>query len=328
VVPEGFGEDLRLIQAIRENIRRAANPPFSLKFTHGNAIFIAMTSEGKTCPALRESSPMRVALCTRNPHNPVLQLLARALAGAGATGEIIDDPRRVLGDARWDVAFWRPDSRAATIAAFSRQAPVILDGLGVPFLNTLESMERAGSKLVSQALFTAASLPVIPSWLTPRPGRQLDEDIRGPLIVKPLWGKKGEGVALCGSATEALEVAWRLGRPSLLQRPVLWRNQYRCVATPERLVRVYRDQNPEVGVPAIRRFDRLAAIAEIGVPDEVAELAIAMIRAVDGDLMRADVLEDGEGGLWALEVNSSFGFPHDDEVVLDGFVQGFRAKVA
>jgi glutathione synthase/RimK-type ligase-like ATP-grasp enzyme len=270
---------------------------------------------------------MRAALCTRNPKNPVIRLLARTLQTGGVEADVIADPRVVVAGGRaWDVAFWRPDSRDASIAAFSRQAAIILDGLGVPFLNSLSSMDRAGSKLVSQALFAAAGLAVIPSWLTPRPGGELEEDVEGPLIVKPLWGKGTEGVAWCPTAEKALQAAWRLGQPSLLQRPVTWRSQYRCVTASGALVRAYRDENRAPGTVPVRRFDRFSAVPEPTVEPQVAELAIAMTGAVGGDLMRADILQDQVGALWALEVNSSFGFPHDDEVVLEAFLQGFKAK--
>jgi hypothetical protein len=40
------------------------------------------------------------------------------------------------------------------------------------------------------------------------------------------------------------------------------------------------------------------------------------------------VLEDGDGRLWALEVNSSFGFRHDDRAVIDAFLRGFARAAA
>lgn len=272
---------------------------------------------------------MRVALCTRNAGNPVIQLLAHTLTAAGHSADVIDDPRQVLADAdRWDVAFWRADSRNAMIAAFAREAAVILDGRGVPFLNSLRSMNRAGSKLVSHALFAAAGLPVIPTWITPKPDQSLSSDVHGPLIVKPLWDKATRGISLCATLEEALEAARALDQPSLLQQPVAWRYQHRCVCTHQNVVRSYRDENPERGSATIRGFDRFAALPEQTTNQRVAALAMAMICAVDGDLMRADILEDDDGRLWALEINSSFGFPHDDQVILEAFLRGFADAAA
>lgn len=270
---------------------------------------------------------MRVALCTRNPANPVIRLLARALEENGSRADVIDDPRQVLGAARWDAGFWRPDARSAEIAAYSRQAAVILEGLGTPFLNSLASMDRAASKLVSFALFTAAGLPVVSSWAAPRPGHTLDEDVSGPLIVKPLWGKQARGVSLCPTVEEALTAAERLGAPALLQRPVPWRHQFRCVATPDDVIRVYRAENPRPDEPTISRFDRSTAVPFEPVPPEVAGLATAMVATVGGDLMRADVLEGQDGRLQGLEVNASFGFRHDDSTVVEAILRGF-ARVA
>lgn len=270
---------------------------------------------------------MKVALCTRNAANPVIRLLERTVRNAGHSADVIDDPRVVLtaGADRWDVAFWRPDSRDAQAAAFARQAAALLDGLGVPFLNSLASGDRAASKLVSQGLFAAHGLPIVPTWVAPQPGHPLaDGPSEGPLIVKPIWGRRAQGVVNCASLPEALDAVAALGAPALLQRPIQWHHQHRCVTTPDRVLRVFRDSNPEPRSAAVRRFDRFTATPDPHPRAEVEDIARAMVAAVGGDLMRADVLEDAKGRLWALEVNSSFGFPHQDEVVLDAFLDGFR----
>ena len=269
---------------------------------------------------------MKVALCTRNPGNPVIRLLARALEQDRSHVDVISDPRQVLDAERWDVGFWRPDAKDASVAAFSRQAALILEGLGTPFLNDLTSMERAGSKVVSHALFAAARLPVVPMWLAPYPGRPFTHDVQGPVVVKPIWGKRARGVALCNTLEAALEHARGLGMPAVLQEAVPWRYQYRCVATQREVVRIFRDENSTPKQGAIRRFDRVNAQPfDSDVDEEIHALATTMVRAVGGDLMRADVLEDAAGRRWALEVNSSFGFPHHDQVVIDAFLASFRA---
>lgn len=132
----------------------------------------------------------------------------------------------------------------------------------------------------------------------------------------------------CASREEALQVAHALDQPSLLQQPVAWRYQHRCVCTDQGIIRSYKDENPGRGSPTIRGFDRFAAMPEQTTNQRVAALAIAMIRAVGGDLMRADILEDDQGCLWALEINSSFGFPHDDQVILEAFLRGFADAAA
>jgi glutathione synthase/RimK-type ligase-like ATP-grasp enzyme len=261
---------------------------------------------------------MKVALCTRNPGNPVIRLLERALVERGHRAQVIGDPREL--DGGYDVAYWRPDSRDAQVAAFARQAALVLDGLGTPFLNGLASMERSSSAFVSHALFAARGLPVPETRLAPRPDDSWDAVPDAPAIVKPVWGKAARGVVLCAGRDAARAHVERVGAPCVIQQPVPWRCQYRCVVTAERAVRVYRQENPAAATAAIERFDRFDAHPVADPDPELRTLAASMLSAVGGDLMRADVLEDAEGRRWALEINASFGFPHDDGAVIDAFV--------
>lgn len=268
---------------------------------------------------------MRVALCTRNAKNPVITLLAHALGGGTSSVEVITDPRQVADGQGFDAALWRSDSRTREIAAFSRQAAVILDALGVPFLNSLASIERASSKLVCHTLLSRAGVNVPTTWATPRPGAHAAvPEIAGPVVVKPVWGKKARAVAIFPDANEALRAARSLGEPTILQGAIPWRFQYRCVVTPAGAVRVYRDESSTPDRAAVRTFDRFNPGAVDDVDHEILEMAGAMLASVGGDLMRADILEDKDGRYWALEINSSFGFPHDDQRVLDAFLNGFR----
>ena len=272
---------------------------------------------------------MRVALCTRNRGNPVITLLARVLEREGLMAEIVTDPRQVANGQEFDAAFWRPDSRTPEIAAFARQAPVVLDALGVPFLNSLASVERASSKLVSHALLRHAGVDVPATWAAPRPSIEaVSPDIDGEVIIKPVWGKKARAVSVFGDVDAALRAARSSGEPMLLQPAIPWRFQYRCVMHAAGAVRVYRDESPTPRRAAVRTFDRCDPRPVDEVAADVLEMANAMLVAVGGDLMRADILEDMDGRYWALEVNSSFGFPHDDRRVVDAFVSGLRAAAA
>jgi glutathione synthase/RimK-type ligase-like ATP-grasp enzyme len=256
----------------------------------------------------------------------VVQLLSGALVERGHDARVLSDPRQLATDARFDVAMWRPDSRNAAVAAFAKQAAIVLDGLGTPFVNDLRSMDRAASKFVTHLLFARASVPGPETWLAPRATDSAHGIPDGPLIVKPVWGKRAGGVALCTSLDDARAHVERLGRPCLFQRPIAWRYQHRCVVTRERVVRVYRQENPDPSSPVILRFDRHNPSAVADVPAAVSTMALAMIAAVGGDLMRSDLLEDAGGALWALEVNASFGFPHGDHAVVDAFLAEFERR--
>lgn len=267
---------------------------------------------------------MNVALCTRNAGNPVIQLLKRYLVERGHTASVLTDPRQILGTSprSFDVGFWRPDSRNEQVAAFARQVPEILEASGVPFLNSLASGDRATNKLVTYAVFSGAGVVTPATWVPPQ---KWDEPsaIRipeGPKIVKPVGGKASRGVRHFESREEALEYADTCDEPCLLQTPVRWTRQFRIIGTPSRCVRAFDQPNPALApTAAIARFDTSSAQYLADPSAAVTSLASEMVRLVGGNLMRADILLEADGTLWALEVNSSFGFPHGDMAVLEAF---------
>jgi glutathione synthase/RimK-type ligase-like ATP-grasp enzyme len=327
---EGLGEGLRSRHTIGEDAARTPEPrqvSIAQRIVHGASFALPQPPDKPLSDArLRECARyVKVALCTRNPDNPVIALLESALSRRGVTIDVIDDPRQVSPDGRWDVAYWRPDARNAQIAAFSRQAAILLDGLGTPFLNNLTSMDRAASKLVTQLLFERSGLAVPAFHVLPRTGGlRAARGLAGPVVVKPIWGKKAEGVAVYDTLDEASSYARPADDPMIVQRAIPWRHQYRCVVTRHGVVRVYRDDNPTPARPVIRSFDRFDA-RPVSCPDaDLEAMAVNMLQAVGGDLMRADILEDRDGARWALEINGSFGFPHDDAPVIEAFMAEFQ----
>jgi glutathione synthase/RimK-type ligase-like ATP-grasp enzyme len=269
---------------------------------------------------------VNVALCTRNRANPVVRLLDSTLSARGHAVRVLSDPRELLDVdlGRVDVGLWRPDSRNEQVAAFARQVPEILEGAGVPLLNSLASADRAANKFVSYVLFRAAGIPTPDTWLAPM---DWDAEVpipEGPKIVKPLASKQGRDVANAATLNEAVALAQhtsqRTGQPCILQTPIRWTRQLRVVVARDACIRVY-DQQPGCveSERLVARFDRERPQEVLDPPPDVLQLARRMVSAVGGDLMRADVLVDGENRLWALEVNSSFGFPHDDTRVLHAF---------
>lgn len=277
-----------------------------------------------------ESRSVKVALCTRNDRNPVVRLLARELQSAGESAEVLTDPRRVACDVAYDVGFWRPDSRNEAVAAFARQVPLLLEAANVPFVNSLASCDRAWNKYVASRLFEAAGLQTPATRLAPKEWDAASPSLpEGPVVAKPVEGKASRGVVAYPDLDAALAAVRSAREPYVLQQAIAWTELLRLVVTREGVVRFYVQPNPG-GSPsaAVARFDRERAEPTEPVPEDAAALADAMLAAVDGDLMRADVLRDSDGALWALEVNASFGFPHGDRRILDSFVRQFRAAAS
>lgn len=204
---------------------------------------------------------------------------------------------------------------------------MILDGLGVPFVNSLASCDRAFNKLVTSYLFIEAGIPTPAVQLMPQHWDSGDtsELLPGPVIVKPIEGKAGEGVRLFPSADEALSHLGDEAERYLLQRPIEWTQSLRLIVTSQGVVRGFLQPNPTGRAePTISRVEGDWPSPAKEVPEDAELLAATMLDAVGGDLMRADLLRDASGKLWALEINSSFGFPHDDAVIVNEFSNQLR----
>jgi len=269
---------------------------------------------------------MKIALCTRNGDNPAIRLLNDYLGSHGHEVTVVTDPRALLDPSSgrgkaFDVGFWRPDSRDEEVAAFARQGADILEGQGVRFLNSLASSDRATNKFVSYALFRSRDLLSPPTWVPPQEWDSGTDIPPGPKIVKPVGGKQGRGVKFAESLDAALDDLRHRDRLCILQQPIRWTKQLRVVATPDRWIRVYEQASATVeSEKSVARFDAEAARVVEDPEDAVVLMGREMVRAVGGDLMRADLLMDNAARLFALEVNASFGFPHDDERVLKSFL--------
>lgn len=268
---------------------------------------------------------MRVALCTRNAENPVVLLLKDRLASKGHRIEILTDPRQLDDPRTFDAGFWRPDSRNLQVAAFARQVPMVLEGLGVPFVNSLDSCDRASNKLVSGRLFEAAGIATPATAVVPQPWESggMPALPSGSVIAKPIEGKASRGVRLFPSAEAALSQLGSAGQAYLLQQPINWTQLLRIVVAQSGVVRGFTQENPDREEPTISRVNGTWPAPNPKVPEDAEAMALAMLGAVGGDFMRADILRDNSNEIWALEINASFGFPHGDEVILREFSRQF-----
>ena len=250
---------------------------------------------------------------------------------ADTTWESTVTLRRMFAGARWDVAVnpaWS-DLRGIDLAVL-RAHPfesdetrdlyrrwLLLDGLGVPSLNSPASVHRALDKAVTGRLFEAAAIPIprtrvcLPGEPAPRFGT--------PLVVKPLDGYGSRGVEVVDDAVAADRVLRRTAGPRIVQECVqgpLWR----VIATPEYAVRVYRLRSDERGITVAPELQVREPVHD---PDEdVCELGARAVRALGGDIMGLDIMGAQQaGGLRLIEANAAFGFNADDTVVTDELVR-------
>ena len=187
----------------------------------------------------------------------------------------------------------------------------ILHGLaaaGVTIWNSPRAIEACVDKSTTTLRIARAGLPTPETWVTEDPVRALaiveaEASEATPLVVKPLFGAQGKGLALVTSV-QSLPGAAAVRGVYYLQRLVLPK---------DRIFRDYRVFVSGGGVVAAMRREAevwLTNVHQGGRPSRweppraAAEMALGAAAAVGADMAGVDLIEDGEGGFMVLEVNS------------------------
>jgi glutathione synthase/RimK-type ligase-like ATP-grasp enzyme len=251
--------------------------------------------------------------------NPILAELLRA-EGMRVT-EIHDlHALRSLDLAKFDVCLPRFRVGAAHMAGVDEA----LVASGIPMINSRDARRRCENKELAHLAFEEHGIAQPPSFAMNCEGfcdRALEWD--GETVVKPLYGNRGNGIEICGSLDEALARARGREEDVLLQQ-MIW---------PARCWRIAVGRAAGVIDPYWRRppteSDRVLSIStgstivRDGYSDALGELAVAMLEAVDGDLLAVDVLETPDQA-YALEINHNF-----DAHGADGpAAEAFRLEIA
>jgi glutathione synthase/RimK-type ligase-like ATP-grasp enzyme len=189
---------------------------------------------------------------------------------------------------------------------------VLLEELGVPFVNSPLRRQFAANKLLAHALMARARVRQPGIW-TLEQADEIEWQREG-LVIKPVVGSGGSGVAVVRSAEEARQHSRALAQPCLLQEYVPLARCIRVVATPHEAVGRYEKRVP----PGTLVAAVTGGAEEVRLPprQDLDDLAVAIVRASTMDIAGVDVLEDPSGQLFALEVNANFGFfPRNAEIV-------------
>ena len=258
-----------------------------------------------------------------NSWNPVLAGLLRERGHAVA--EVHDlDGLRALDLSRFDVCLPRFRIGAAHMSCLDE----VLVASAIPMLNTRTTRRRCENKALAHLAFEEHGVVQPPSLVLSDEGVQ-DRDVRwdGETIVKPLYGCRSAGIEICSSLTEAL-ARGRARHEDLLLQQMIW--PARCwrvvVGRSTGVVDPYWREPPDRGqrVLSVSTGSRIVrgAFSQAG-----ADVAMAMLDAVDGDLLAVDMLErDGE--FHALEINHNFDAHGGDEPAVEAFVREIERKAA
>lgn len=209
----------------------------------------------------------------------------------------------------WKVALERCVSQSRGHAVTSA-----LEGLGVRVVNPARVIEVCGDKLATNAALARAGIP------TPRTGvaftaesaLELIETFGYPVVMKPTvgsWGRLLSKINDRDAAEAILEHKEVLGGyqhhvyyvQELIRKP--GRDIRAFVVAGECIGAIYRDSDHWVTNTA-----RGAKASRCEVTPDIADLSVRAARAVDGEVVAIDLLEDPERGLLVNEINHTMEF--------------------
>jgi [lysine-biosynthesis-protein LysW]--L-2-aminoadipate ligase len=224
------------------------------------------------------------------------------------------DPRRFtqgIGAASgpWPIALNREISGTR-----ARYAALALEATGTAVINSAAAIETCGDKWSTSVALHRAGVrtPRTVLALTPEAAAEAIGRLGYPVVVKPLASSWGRRVALLRDADAAEAVLEHCAALPSPQAHVIYLQQF--IDKPARDIRVvvvagepiaaaYRHSahwRTNVARGAVSRPCPLTA--------DLARLAVAAAAAVGADIAGVDVVEDRDGGLYVLEVNSGVEF--------------------
>jgi RimK family alpha-L-glutamate ligase len=179
-----------------------------------------------------------------------------------------------------------------------------LEEAGVRVMNSGRAIERTVDKAWTSAILERAGLPT-PETVACEQAEEAFLAFRrmGDVVVKPLFGSMGLGMTRVSNE----DVAWRVFRAVEAMRGVFYLQRF--VDHGGRDLRAFVIGDRVVG--AIERtaddwrtnFSRGGNVAPVTLSAEWAMLAVRAAHAVGAEYAGVDLLPDGAGGVYVLEVN-------------------------
>ncbi len=180
-----------------------------------------------------------------------------------------------------------------------------LGALGVPVVNDARAIERCVDKSMTSFLLARAGIATPASWTVEgvARARAVAAAAGGVLVLKPLFGAQGRGLR-------------QIARPDDLPAPEAVAGVYHLQRYIPPAGEGFRDHRVfvcggEVAAAMTRRGAHwITNIRQGGVPEpltpdrEMAALALRAAAAVGAVYAGVDLVRDGDGRLWVLEVNS------------------------
>jgi len=256
---------------------------------------VAILGEGRWHGRALEDAFARTGLPARH-----LSFRDLAFTSARAEGLRLGDlarlPRAVLVRAIAAGSFEQITLRLAFLHA--------LEGLGVAVFNPPRAIERCVDKATASFLLHRAGLPTPPFFASEEEAavRAHVAASGAELVAKPLFGNRGRGLRRVAAAAD-LPAAAAVAGVWYLQRYIARRGgfcDYRVFVVAGEAIAAMRRR----GAHWITNIGQGARPEPVALSPRLAALAVAACEAVGAFFAGVDVIEDEEGALFVLEVNS------------------------
>jgi ribosomal protein S6--L-glutamate ligase len=235
---------------------------------------------------------------TAVPFSQIASEIGPRVATVSSAGQPLNDFDAVL------IRTMPPGSLEQVV--FRMDALARLEASGVTVLNPPRAIEAAVDKYLATARLQAAGLLVPRTFACQRADEALAayEELGGDVVIKPIFGGEGRGVARLNDealAQRAFRMLEGLGAVLYLQEFVEHEGcDWRLMVIGERVLGMKRC-NPLDWRTNISR----GAVAEpLELTPELAEIALRAAAAVGAPLAGVDLLPGRDGRLYAIEVNA------------------------
>jgi len=180
--------------------------------------------------------------------------------------------------------------------------------LGVPVYNDARAIERSVDKAMTTFLLRKHGIPTLPTWVTEqasaaRAALMRETALGHELVVKPLFGSQGKGLARLAAgarmpAASAVNGVWYLQR-FLDSGEENWHDWRVFVAGGSPVAAMLRR-----GRTWVTNVARGARVEPVVAEGALADLAVAATAAVGADYAGVDLMRQADGRYVVLEVNS------------------------
>lgn len=196
----------------------------------------------------------------------------------------------------------------------ARYTALSLESKGVRVVNSAAATEICGDKWRTAIALAEAEMPTPRTYLglTPEAALAAAEELGYPVVLKPLVSSWGRRVSLVRDPDAAAAVAEHCAALPSPQDHLLCVQEY--IRKPERDIRVVVVGGDPLGA-VYRRSAGWRTNVALGartepcpMTDDIAKLAMAAVAATGVEIAGVDLVEDTDGKLYVLEVNSGVEF--------------------